>query len=141
MGIQPGGRRLHDKAQLGVQIVSEVRVKPFVVGLEFRAGLCGRRLWRYLVLRRTGSGDRIPLYGRIVAVADFFDALTSKRTYKSAQRFEDAVAALKKRTGTFFDPLVVVAFVKIKKTIKKILEANITIDAFIKEITGRVALP
>lgn len=46
----------------------------------------------------------IPLYGRIVAVADVFDALTSVRPYKHAWNFEDAVNYIKDQAGSHFDP-------------------------------------
>ncbi|HXH61761.1 MAG TPA: HD-GYP domain-containing protein [Fimbriimonadaceae bacterium] len=56
------------------------------------------------------KGEEIPIEGRLVAVADVFDALTSRRRYKSKWTFEDAVAEIKKLSGTQFDPSVVEAF-------------------------------
>lgn len=56
------------------------------------------------------KGTDIPLYGRIVAVADVFDALTSERPYKKAWSLEDAVIFLEEGRGTHFDPLCVEAF-------------------------------
>ena len=56
------------------------------------------------------SGDDIPLYGRIVAVADVFDALTSERPYKSAWTTPDALAEIRAQSGSQFDPAVVEAF-------------------------------
>ncbi|MDO6639483.1 two-component system response regulator [Shewanella sp. 5_MG-2023] len=58
------------------------------------------------------SGEDIPLYGRIVAVADVFDALTSKRPYKEAWPVEKALELLKKEAGTHFDPQLVPLFVE-----------------------------
>lgn len=55
-------------------------------------------------------GDAIPLVGRIVAVADVFDALTSTRPYKRAWSLEDAKAFLEQGKGTHFDPRCVDAF-------------------------------
>lgn len=55
-------------------------------------------------------GDAIPLFGRIVAVADVFDALTSQRPYKPAWTVEAAVAAIEEGVGAHFDPVVVRAF-------------------------------
>jgi putative two-component system response regulator len=52
-------------------------------------------------------GTSIPLYGRIVAVADVFDALTSERPYKSAWSVEQAVEFLKAGAGSHFDPACV----------------------------------
>ncbi|BEV14293.1 response regulator [Herbaspirillum sp. DW155] len=56
------------------------------------------------------KGEDIPLYGRIVAVADVFDALTSSRPYKKGWSLEDAGAFLRKNAGSHFDPRCVEAF-------------------------------
>lgn len=56
------------------------------------------------------AGDSIPLFGRIVAVADVFDALTSARPYKTAWSIEDASAFLKNGMGNHFDPICIEAF-------------------------------
>jgi putative two-component system response regulator len=56
------------------------------------------------------TGDEIPLSGRIVAVADVFDALTRKRPYKDAWPLDQAVAQIFSESGSHFDPLVVDAF-------------------------------
>lgn len=56
------------------------------------------------------KGGEIPLFGRIVAVADVFDALTSSRPYKKAWTTEDAMAFLRENSGSHFDPACVDAF-------------------------------
>ena len=56
------------------------------------------------------SGTDIPIFSRIVAVADVFDALTSERPYKSAWTLEAAVDFLVKGSGSHFDPDCVQAF-------------------------------
>lgn len=56
------------------------------------------------------QGDNIPIFSRIVAVADVFDALTSERPYKKAWSLEQAVDHLKANAGTHFDPACVDAF-------------------------------
>ena len=50
------------------------------------------------------SGEEIPLSARIMAIADMFDALLSERSYKQVFSFEDAMAIIKKESGTHFDP-------------------------------------
>ena len=62
------------------------------------------------------TGDEIPLSGRIVAVADVFDALTHTRPYKEAWPVDQAVAQIVSESGTHFDPLVVDAFRSLEKT-------------------------
>lgn len=56
------------------------------------------------------AGEAIPLEGRIVAVADVFDALTSERPYKKAWEFERALDFLREGRGRHFDPRCVDAF-------------------------------
>ena len=50
------------------------------------------------------SGDVIPLFGRIVAIADVFDALTSARPYKKAWPIEQALSHVRAGSGRHFDP-------------------------------------
>jgi putative two-component system response regulator len=59
------------------------------------------------------AGEQIPLAGRIVAVADVFDALTQKRPYKSAWPVDEAVAEIDRQRGRQFDPKMVDAFLRI----------------------------
>jgi HD-GYP domain-containing protein (c-di-GMP phosphodiesterase class II) len=56
------------------------------------------------------KGDEIPLLGRIVSVADAFDAMTTDRPYSKAMTFEAAVARLRFLAGKKFDPASVDAF-------------------------------
>src|SRR5690349_18190607 len=55
------------------------------------------------------KGDEIPLMGKIVAVADTFDAMTTDRPYQKAFKFEDALARIESFVGTRYDPAVVAA--------------------------------
>jgi len=55
-------------------------------------------------------GNEIPLSARIVALADVYDALTSKRVYKEAMSHDEAYTIIQKEKGSHFDPLVVDAF-------------------------------
>lgn len=64
--------------------------------------------------------EDIPLSGRIVAIADVFDALTSKRPYKEAFSEERAFTIISKETGRHFDPKVVEAFFGIREEILSI---------------------
>ena len=64
------------------------------------------------------SGEKIPLSARIMAVADVFDALTSKRVYKSAMPLEKAYAIIREESGTHFDPEVVEAFFAAEQKVK-----------------------
>lgn len=68
------------------------------------------------------SGDSIPIAGRIAAVADVFDALTSERPYKKAWSVEDAVSLIKDNSGKHFDPELVSVFVTLLPEVIKIRE-------------------
>lgn len=70
------------------------------------------------------KGEKIPLPGRIAAVADVFDALTSVRPYKKAWTVEDAVALIKKESGEHFEPRIVKAFFNVLPEILKIKEQH-----------------
>lgn len=58
------------------------------------------------------KGDEISLHARIMCVADSFDAMTSKRSYKPGMTMKEAVEELKRCAGTQFDPKVVKIFVQ-----------------------------
>ncbi len=66
------------------------------------------------------KGEDIPLSGRIVAIADVFDALTSERPYKKAWPIEKALDILKEESGKHFDPKLVPAFLEVVPEVLKI---------------------
>jgi putative two-component system response regulator len=72
------------------------------------------------------SGEDIPISGRIMAVADVFDALISKRVYKHAVAHEEAVSMIQKGAGSQFDPEIVDTFVEIISDLRQV--ANRFID-------------
>ena len=70
------------------------------------------------------SGDKIPLSARIMAIADVFDALVSKRVYKPGMPLEKAYAIIREETGTHFDPVCVEAFFKAQDKIENVLKSH-----------------
>lgn len=66
--------------------------------------------------------EQIPLTGRILAVADVFDALTTKRPYKDAWSVDKAVELLKEERGRHFDPQIVDIFLRCKDDVMKIYQ-------------------
>jgi putative two-component system response regulator len=60
------------------------------------------------------AGEAIPLCGRIVALADVYDALASKRVYKSAMSHEKTRSIIVSERGAHFDPFIVDAFLKVE---------------------------
>jgi putative two-component system response regulator len=76
------------------------------------------------------KGEDIPVYARIVAIADTFDALTTVRPYKQAWLVTDAIDLLKKEAGSHFDPELVDKFLSIMPQIIEIKDkyAEITVE-------------
>lgn len=68
------------------------------------------------------SGNDIPLSARIMAVADVFDALTSKRVYKEPMPSEKAYSIIMEESGTHFDPVIIEAFCAAKDEINEALD-------------------
>ncbi|MCD6567461.1 MAG: response regulator [Dehalococcoidia bacterium] len=68
------------------------------------------------------KGSKIPLAGRIAAIADVFDAMTSKRPYKEPFSLEKALGIIKQCAGSHFDPKVVAAFFAAEDEILSIKE-------------------
>ncbi|MDR1839478.1 MAG: response regulator [Treponema sp.] len=59
------------------------------------------------------KGNEIPLLGRVMAIADVYDACVSTRPYKTAYTHEKAVSIIKEGSGTHFDPALVEIFLKV----------------------------
>jgi len=68
--------------------------------------------------------DDIPMVGRISAIADVFDALSSARPYKQAWTFERTLAEITHLKGTHFDPKLVDAFMDISKDVKAVYDQS-----------------
>ena len=68
--------------------------------------------------------DDIPLSARIMAVADVFDALVSKRSYKDGFTFEKAMSIIQEGSGTHFDPNVAGAFQRASDKVRKVMNSS-----------------
>jgi putative two-component system response regulator len=68
------------------------------------------------------KGDEIPISGRLMAIADVYDALISKRVYKEAFPHEKAVEIIQSERGTHFDPDITDAFLAEQDEFKRIAE-------------------
>lgn len=69
------------------------------------------------------KGNQIPLSARIISVVDAYDAMTSKRIYKTEIPHEEAIQILIKESNKHFDPTIVKAFIEISNTIQTKLAA------------------
>lgn len=102
-------RRMQEHALAGSRILSESTSELVKLAAEIAASHHER--WDGAGYPFGLSGDAIPLSGRIVAVADVFDALTSDRPYKNAWTADQAKEVIVRDAGRHFDPHCVAAFV------------------------------
>lgn len=92
--------------QKGYKILSQIpAIKEFLPGMYMHHEMINGEGYPQGL-----KGDEIPLMGRIVAVADTFDAMTTDRPYQLAMKFEDAVERIQSFVGTRYDARVVAAF-------------------------------
>jgi putative nucleotidyltransferase with HDIG domain len=86
-------------------------------------------------------GAEIPLGARILAIVDCFDALTSDRPYRPRLSDEQAIAILKARTSTFYDPAIVDKFVELIPELRRHDDASAQYrDAQVSVIAGLSSL-
>ncbi|WP_316631885.1 HD domain-containing phosphohydrolase [uncultured Ruminococcus sp.] len=71
------------------------------------------------------KGEEIPLSARVMAVADVFDALVSRRSYKEPFTIEKALSIIREDAGTHFDPLVAQAFLDAEDEVRRVAKLNL----------------
>lgn len=89
----------------------------YVIQMAEQIALAHHEKWDGSGYPKGLKAPEIPIWGRISAIADVFDALTSKRPYKKALSIEQSLSILEKSRGTHFDPIVFDAFISIKEKI------------------------
>ena len=94
--------------RIGAEIIGE-HEDPMLV-MAYKAALTHHEKWDGSGYPNGLAGEDIPLEGRLVAVADVFDALTSTRPYKRPWTNEEAADLIKSEAGRNFDPRIVEAF-------------------------------
>jgi putative two-component system response regulator len=109
---------MRSHAEIGAEILSG-GASPFLQMAETIA-LTHHEKWDGTGYPRGLRGEEIPIVGRICAICDVFDALTSERPYKNAWTFESAIKEIKRVSGSHFDPKVSDAFMRIFPLIKTI---------------------
>ncbi|MGI2258838.1 HD-GYP domain-containing protein [Shewanella sp. GXUN23E] len=92
-------------AQIGAEIIGE-HSDP-LLSLAHTIALTHHEKWDGSGYPSGLSAEAIPLAGRIVAIADVFDALTSVRPYKQAMSVDEAMSILKSNAGSHFDPQLI----------------------------------
>jgi putative two-component system response regulator len=109
---------LRRHAVVGAKIL-EVGSSPILMLAE-KIALTHHEWWNGTGYPRKLRGEQIPLEGRITAVADVFDALSSNRCYKSALPLEKCFEIMASERGTHFDPRVLDAFLGLKNEVAEI---------------------
>ena len=95
-------------AEIGAEILSGHHSDLMIMASQI--ALCHHEKWDGSGYPRGLQGEDIPIEARIVALADVFDALTSKRPYKQAWSVADSLAEIQRSVGQHFDPELVPAF-------------------------------
>ena len=104
-------RRMQMHCQLGAELLSGGRSE--VLRVAETIALSHHERWDGRGYPLALAGEAIPLEGRILAVADVFDALTHERPYKHAWPIEDAKAEIYRQAGQQFDPQIVDCFMRL----------------------------
>lgn len=90
----------------GVKIIHEIKLLretiPYI--------LCHHEKWDGTGYPSHLKGDEIPVEGRLLAIVDVFDALTTARPYRTARPLEDVVSVMKRSAGIHFDPFLIGVF-------------------------------
>ncbi len=79
------------------------------------------------------AGEDIPLSARIMAVADVFDALVSKRSYKEPFTFEKSMDIIREGAGTQFDPQIAAVFVEAAEEVREITRVNESLGLYYEQ--------
>ena len=123
--LNPAGCRedapLWKHTRMGAKIL-EVGSSP-ILELAVRIALSHHEWWDGTGYPSGLAGEAIPLEGRITAVADVFDALSSKRCYKDAYPLEKSLEIMREERGTHFDPVVLDAFLAREVEVAEILQS------------------
>jgi putative two-component system response regulator len=109
-------------AQLGAEILADNESE--MIELARTIALSHHEKWDGSGYPRGLSGENIPLVGRIAAICDVFDALTSWRPYKKAWPVEEAITFLQENAGSHFDPALVPKFIEILPMVLSIREEH-----------------
>jgi putative nucleotidyltransferase with HDIG domain len=112
--------------RIGAQILAPITTLSFVVPYV----LCHHERWDGKGYPDGLQGHAIPLEGRVLAIADAFDAMTSDRAYRKGMDRETAVAEVLKCSGSQFDPELVELFYDLYKegVISEVLDSPRTFD-------------
>lgn len=107
-------------AEIGASILDEPRSS--LIALARTIAITHHEKWDGSGYPNGLSGENIPIEGRLAAIADVFDALTSERPYKKAWPVQEAIDFLQSQAGLHFDPELVPLFVDLLPQVLTIKE-------------------
>lgn len=99
---------MNQHSAMGAEILGKSRIPLFQLAAEL--ALSHHERWDGTGYPSQLAGEAIPMSGRIVAIVDFFDALTMDRCYRQAFSYEKALQMLVEQRGKAFDPSIVDVF-------------------------------
>ncbi|WP_235890016.1 HD domain-containing phosphohydrolase [Maribrevibacterium harenarium] len=111
---------MQQHTQFGYDILSQSQAPLFKMAAQI--ALAHHERWDGTGYPRGLKADDIPLAARIITLADVFDALTSKRPYKTAWGLTETFHHLKSEAGKLFDPNLVELFIQCEPQIREVME-------------------
>jgi HD-GYP domain-containing protein (c-di-GMP phosphodiesterase class II) len=114
---------MQQHARIGAKCLREIEQRLGAcnfLGMAREIAICHHERWDGGGYPTGLQGEQIPLSARIVAIADNYDALVSRRPYKEAYPHEHAVEIIRKGAGTMFDPRLVAVFLEIESQFREI---------------------
>lgn len=114
-------REMEEHTRIGHAMLQGARSRVFRMAADI--ALTHHERWDGSGYPQRLRGEQIPLSGRITAVVDVFDALTSVRSYKTAWSLSNAFNYLHENAGEQFDPACVAAFASGREEIAEVMRA------------------
>ena len=127
--LKPGRFEEHERAlmqlhaTMGGRCVGDIETRlgnSNFLQMAREIALCHHERWDGTGYPAKMTGEQIPLAARIVAVADVYDALASRRVYKEAYTHEKCVEIIKEGASTAFDPQIVDVFLELESDFREI---------------------
>jgi putative two-component system response regulator len=110
--------RLHCEA--GAQIIEQAQSDTPLFKMAKEIALSHHEKWDGTGYPNRLAGDSIPVSGRVVAIADVFDALTTKRPYKSPWPLDKTFDFMRENAGKHFDPELIEIFISLRNEITEV---------------------
>jgi putative two-component system response regulator len=109
------------------EMIMDVQSSP-IITMAAKIALTHHEKWDGTGYPLGLKGEEIPLSGRITAVADVFDALSSKRPYKPAFELDRCFTIMEEGRGTHFDPKILDAFLACREALAQVQGALADLD-------------